>query len=86
MPVLTCDIRRGRTPEQKKAYGEALTEAVHRITGADVDTILIIMREQPGHDLLEGGFVLPDYQAGPDGRDLAGAEEVRRRAAKRKSA
>jgi 4-oxalocrotonate tautomerase family enzyme len=81
MPVLQCDIRRGRTHDQKRLYGEALTEAVARITGCDPNTILVIFREQPGHDILEGGVVLPDYQPGPDGQDLAGAEELQRRAA-----
>ena len=79
MPVVQCDIRRGRTPEQKAAYGQALTKAVARMTGADPNTILVIFREQPGHDTMEGGVVLPDYQPGPDGKDLAGAEELRRR-------
>ena len=83
MAVVQCDIRRGRTPDQKREFGEALTRAVHEITGLDIDNILIIFREQPGQDLLEGGIVLPDYQAGPNGEDLAGAEELRRRSQKR---
>ena len=83
MAVVQCDIRRGRTPDQKRRFGEALTRAVHEITGLDVDNILVIFREQPGHDLLEGGVVLPDYQAGPNGEDLAGAAEFRLRSAKR---
>jgi phenylpyruvate tautomerase PptA (4-oxalocrotonate tautomerase family) len=86
MAVVQCDIRRGRTPDQKRQYGEALTRAVHQITGLDVDNILVIFREQPGHDLLEGGVVLPDYQAGPNGEDLAGAEEFRLRSARRSQA
>jgi phenylpyruvate tautomerase PptA (4-oxalocrotonate tautomerase family) len=81
--VVQCDIRRGRTPDQKRQFGEALTRAVHEITGLGIDNILIIFREQPGQDLLEGGIVLPDYQAGPNGEDLAGAEELRRRSQKR---
>lgn len=83
MAVLQCDIRRGRTADQKREFGQALTQAVHEITGVDVDNILVIFREQAGEDLLEGGVVLPDYQAGPDGHDVAGAEELRSRAAKR---
>jgi phenylpyruvate tautomerase PptA (4-oxalocrotonate tautomerase family) len=83
MAVIQCDIRRGRTLDQKRQFGEALTQAVHEITGLDIDNILVIFREQPGHDLLEGGVVLPDYQAGPDGQDVAGAEELRLRQQKR---
>jgi phenylpyruvate tautomerase PptA (4-oxalocrotonate tautomerase family) len=83
MAVVQCDIRRGRTQDQKRLYGEALTRAVHEITGLDIDNILVIFREQPGHDLLEGGVVLPDYQPGPNGEDLAGAEEFRLRSARR---
>lgn len=85
MAVLQCDIRRGRTAEQKRIMGEALTRAVHKITGLDIDNILVIFREQPGHDLLEGGVVLPDYQAGPNGEDLAGAAEFEARARKRQN-
>ncbi|WP_157644287.1 tautomerase family protein [Bradyrhizobium sp. WSM2793] len=84
MAVLQCDIRRGRTPDQKRIMGERLTRAVHEITGLDIDNILVIFREQPGQDLLEGGVVLPDYQAGPNGEDLAGAAEFEARARKRK--
>jgi phenylpyruvate tautomerase PptA (4-oxalocrotonate tautomerase family) len=83
MAVVQCDIRRGRTPDQKRLYGEALTKAVHEITGLDIDNILVIFREQPGHDLLEGGVVLPDYRPGPNGEDLAGADEFRQRSANR---
>ncbi|WP_306666311.1 tautomerase family protein [Bradyrhizobium campsiandrae] len=82
--VIQCDIRRGRTPDQKRIMGEKLTRAVHEITGLDIDNILVIFREQPGQDLLEGGVVLPDYQAGPNGEDLAGAAEFEARARKRK--
>jgi phenylpyruvate tautomerase PptA (4-oxalocrotonate tautomerase family) len=76
LAVIQCDIRRGRTADQKRELGEALTAALHEITGLDIDNILVMFREQPGHDLLEGGVVLPDYQAGPNGEDLAGAKEL----------
>jgi phenylpyruvate tautomerase PptA (4-oxalocrotonate tautomerase family) len=81
--VIQCDIRRGRSADVKREFGQALTQAVHEITGVDVDNILVIFREQAGEDLLEGGVVLPDYQAGPDGQDLAGAEELKLRASTR---
>ena len=46
MAVVQCDIRRGRTQDQKRLYGEALTRAVHEITGLDIDNILVIFRER----------------------------------------
>ena len=70
-------VRRRRQPRSAPGV------AVHEITGLDIDNILVIFREQPGHDLLEGGIVLPDYQPGPNGEDLAGAEEFRLRSARR---
>jgi phenylpyruvate tautomerase PptA (4-oxalocrotonate tautomerase family) len=76
LAVIQCDIRRGRTADQKREFGEALTAALHKITGLNIDNILVMFREQPGYDLLEGGVVLPDYQAGPNGEDLAGAKEL----------
>lgn len=80
MAVIQCDIRRGRSADQKREFGQALTRAVHEITGIPVDNILVIFREQAGEDLLEGGVVLPDYKAGPNGEDIAGEEELRQRA------
>lgn len=54
MPVVQCDIRRGRSQEQKLAYGQALTKAVHDSTGASAETILIIFGRRPDRMFSKG--------------------------------
>jgi 4-oxalocrotonate tautomerase family enzyme len=79
MPIIQCDIRRGRSDEQKYQLGMKLTEILQRYTGAPRDAVMVVFREIPGANFFEAGVQLPDYLAGPDGRDLAGEEELRRR-------
>jgi 4-oxalocrotonate tautomerase family enzyme len=83
MPVIQCDIRRGRSQKQKLALGQGLTKAVAEITGARAETILVVIREHAGADFVEGGELLPDYQPGPNGEDLAGEAALKRGAATR---
>lgn len=72
MPFIQCDIRRGRTDAQRRDLCDRITSAVHRVTGAPVSSILVLVREHAGHNFMEGGELLPDYVAGPNGEDLAG--------------
>ncbi|MFM0631554.1 tautomerase family protein [Paraburkholderia xenovorans] len=72
MPFIQCDIRRGRTTAQRKDLCERITNAVNRITGAPTSSILVLIREHAGDYFMEGGELLPDYVAGPNGEDLAG--------------
>lgn len=76
MPVVTCDIRRGRSKERKLSYGKAISKAVSKATGAPIENILVIMNEGPGHNFIERGEALPDYEAGPDGQDVAAAKSI----------
>jgi len=64
MPVIQCDIREGRTAEQKQAMAQAITEAVHRTIGAPVEYIYVLIRETPGSHHVKGGKALPEYRAG----------------------
>ena len=79
MPVITCDIRRGRTQEQRESLCAGITKVVSEITGAPAETILVLVRELPGSHCMEGGEILPDYLPGPNGEDLAGAAALARR-------
>lgn len=45
MPVIQCDIREGRTAEQKAAMAEAITRAVHETIGAPIEYIYVLIRE-----------------------------------------
>jgi len=61
MPVIQCDIREGRTPEQKEAMAQAITKAVHETIEAPVEYIYVLIRETPGSHHVKGGKSLPDY-------------------------
>jgi 4-oxalocrotonate tautomerase family enzyme len=79
MPVITCDIRRGRSAEQRERLCSELSKVVSQVTGAPLETILVLVREHRGDYFMEGGELLPDYVAGPNGEDLAGEAALRRR-------
>jgi len=83
MPVITCDIRNGRTKEQKSKLAMGLTDAVREATGASIDEMFLVIREMPGFNFVDAGEHVPDYVPGPDGQDIAGHEQVRRRDAAR---
>jgi len=79
MTALTCDIRLGRTKEQRSQLAMGLTQAVHEIAGVPIDYIFLVMREMPGFNFVDNGEHVPDYVPGPDGQDLAGHEQLRKR-------
>nr|7M59_A Chain A, Tautomerase domain-containing protein [Gammaproteobacteria bacterium SG8_31]7M59_B Chain B, Tautomerase domain-containing protein [Gammaproteobacteria bacterium SG8_31] len=60
-PVIQCDIRQGRTAEQKQAMAEAITRAVHETIGAPVEYIYVLIRETPGAHHVKAGRTLPEY-------------------------
>jgi len=64
MPVIQCDIRQGRTPEQKQAMAEAITRAVHETIGAPIEYIYVLIRESPGVNHVKAGKSLPEYSGG----------------------
>jgi 4-oxalocrotonate tautomerase family enzyme len=71
MPFIACDIRIGRTPEQKSRLARALTQAVHEVTGVPIESIFITIRELPGFNFVEGGEHVPEYVPGPGGQDIS---------------
>ena len=66
MPVIQCDIREGRTEEQKQALAREITRVVHETIGAPVEYIYVLIREQPGRHHVKGGKHLPEYQPDRD--------------------
>ncbi len=85
MPIITCDIRIGRTKEQKHELAMGLTHAVREATGAPIECIFLVMREMPGFNFVDAGEHVPDYIPGPDGMDVAGHEQLRKRDERRGS-
>ena len=80
MPIITCDIRKGRTKEQLSQLATGLTNAVAEATGAAVENVFLVIREMPGFNFVDAGEHVPDYIPGPDGIDVAGHEQLRKRA------
>jgi 4-oxalocrotonate tautomerase family enzyme len=62
MPIIQCDIREGRTREQKHALVEAITDAVHQTIDAPREYIYVLVREGPGFNHFKSGKHLPDFQ------------------------
>jgi 4-oxalocrotonate tautomerase family enzyme len=63
MPIIQCDIREGRTEEQKRALAREITRVVHETIGAPLDYIYVLIRETPGLHHIKAGQHLPAYQA-----------------------
>ena len=59
MPIITCDIRQGRTKEQKHELAMELTKAVQQVTGVSIDhterswLVAQIMQDPAKHRVLE---------------------------------
>lgn len=64
MPVIQCDIREGRTEEQKRALAQEITRVVHETIEAPLEYIYVLIREQPGSAHVKAGKELPDYVRG----------------------
>jgi 4-oxalocrotonate tautomerase family enzyme len=63
MPIIQCDIREGRTADQKKAMAAAITKAVHETIGAPTEYIYVLIRETPGAHHIKAGNPLPEYRS-----------------------
>src|SRR5258707_13988201 len=86
MPIITCDIRVGRTKEQKSKLALGLTQAVQDVTGVEIDNIFLVIREMPGFNFVDAGEHIPEYVPGPGGLDLAGEEQLRLRRGRARAA
>ena len=62
VPVIQCDIREGRTEEQKQALAREITRIVHETIGSPVEYIYVLIRETPGAHHVKGGEALPDWE------------------------
>lgn len=85
MPIITCDIRNGRTKEQKSQLAKGLSQVLHEVAGIPIENIFVVTREMPGFNFVDAGEHVPDYVPGPNGEDLAGGEQLRLRAESKRS-
>jgi len=65
VPIIQCDIREGRTEEQKAALAPEVTRVVHETIGAPIEYIYVLIRETPGFHHIKAGKHLPDYKPEP---------------------
>jgi 4-oxalocrotonate tautomerase family enzyme len=65
MPVIQCDIREGRTEEQKQALAREITRVVHETIEAPIEYIYVLIRETPGSHHGKAGEALPEHE--PEG-------------------
>jgi len=55
MPTLRVELMEGRTPEQKKALVQALTQAVVDTLGSKPESVDIVLFDIKRHDWATGG-------------------------------
>ncbi len=63
MPLVNVHMASGRTPEQKRALMEAITDAMHEHIGAPRESVRVWITEMPNTDFMAGGELLADKQA-----------------------
>jgi hypothetical protein len=62
MPIISCDMRYGRTDEQKRALSAGLLRVVSEATGESADNIFFVIRE--GRGVIEHRKHLPELVEG----------------------
>ena len=65
MPVIQCDIREGRTEEQKQGLAREITRVVHETIEAPIEYIYVLIRETPGSHYVKAEKALPEHE--PEG-------------------
>lgn len=58
--ILNCQIRAGRTQEQRQELLTRCYRLVKEVTKLEPDQIVINIGETPGPDIMEAGLILPD--------------------------
>lgn len=79
MAIIQCDIRRGRSDDQKRNLAAGLTAVVSEVTGESTESMFLVIREMPGFNFVDAGEHVADYVAGPDGADIAGSAQLHAR-------
>ncbi|MCF7549574.1 4-oxalocrotonate tautomerase family protein [Pseudonocardia sp. WMMC193] len=63
MPLIQVTLAKGRSPEQLRALGEALTTAAEEAIGAKRETIRVVLTECEPELWFAGGESLADLRA-----------------------
>lgn len=64
MALISCDMRFGRTDEQKRKLAAGLLRVVSAATGETKNDIFLVIREGRGINFVEHGEHLPEYVEG----------------------
>ena len=64
MALISCDMRFGRTDEQKRQLAAGLLQVVSAATGETKNDIFFVIREGRGINFVEHGEHLPEYVDG----------------------
>ena len=67
MALISCDMRLGRTDEQKRRLAAGLLRVISEATGEPKHNIFFVIREGRGINFVEHGEHLPDYIEGAAG-------------------
>jgi phenylpyruvate tautomerase PptA (4-oxalocrotonate tautomerase family) len=66
MSWITCDMRFGRTEEQKRQLTAGVIAAVRKATGEPLANMVFVVREGVGVNFCEAGQHYADYKPGGD--------------------
>jgi len=64
MPHITVQMYAGRTPEKKRAFIAALTDATVAALGCSPEAVTIILQDVDKHDWATAGVTAADREAG----------------------
>ena len=64
MSMISCDMRYGRSDEQKRALSAGLMRVIGQATGEPPDNIFFVIREGRGINFVEHGQHLPEFVEG----------------------
>ena len=64
MALISCDMRYGRTDEQKRKLAAEILRVVSEATGETKNDIFFVIREGRGINFVEHGEHLPEYVDG----------------------
>jgi phenylpyruvate tautomerase PptA (4-oxalocrotonate tautomerase family) len=64
MALISCDMRQGRTDEQKRKLAAGLLRVISEATGEPKHNIFFVIREGRGINFVEHGQHLPEFVEG----------------------
>ena len=76
MPLVNVHMAEGRSPEQKRALMDAITEAMVDHVGAPRESVRVWISEFPNTHFMSGGELLADKQARLAGEARVAARQL----------